>query len=221
MSNCIVHLLIPVLCVFILIFDSDPLFSSFLDSYGQCYWKRLNLVKNSATKKFTNARTNHNSGDCNFCRFITDTVRSIGTPFTELVTDYWKGVIYQEKFEFVNCQEEVLGSKISRLESVLVAKEECLICILFLDISRSLQMWTSFPSNNTHYLIHFPNLIRQLGPYFWLWISSQPYFREFALKQNFKNLSNSLARWCQLNEYRNVGYLDKKGKITLWCFYTC
>lgn len=60
-----------------------------------------------------------------------------------------------------------------------------------------------FPNVNIipkqHYLVHFPNMIRQLGPL----IRNR--------KQNFKNLPKSLAERCQLNECGNFGDPDEKG----------
>lgn len=97
----------------------------------------LQTVLDSATQKLTNAWANHNSEDCNFSKVITDTVRSIGSPFTGLDTNYRQVSYIKKNLNFVNYREEVLGSKIKRVRKknkrVLVTKEECFIYIPFLD----------------------------------------------------------------------------------------
>jgi hypothetical protein len=76
-----------------------------------------------------------------------------------------------------------------------------------------------FPNVNItpkqHYLIHIPTMIRQLGPLIrhscFGFESAHNYFKEIARKQNFKNLSKSLAERCQLNECSNFGDPNEKG----------
>ena len=76
-----------------------------------------------------------------------------------------------------------------------------------------------FPNINIipkqHYLIHIPTMIRQLGPLIrhscFGFESAHNYFKEIARKQNFKNLSKSLAERCQLNECSNFGDPNEKG----------
>ncbi|XP_028418281.1 uncharacterized protein LOC114543534 [Dendronephthya gigantea] len=68
-----------------------------------------------------------------------------------------------------------------------------------------------FPSTNIipkqHYLIHMPSMIKQLGPLIrhscFAFESAHNFFKETARKQNFKNLTKSLAERCQMNECSN------------------
>ena len=68
-----------------------------------------------------------------------------------------------------------------------------------------------FPNANIipkqHYMIHIPTMIKQLGPLIrhscFGFESAHNYFKEVARRQNFKNLTKSLAERCQLNECSN------------------
>ena len=70
-----------------------------------------------------------------------------------------------------------------------------------------------FPDVSTipkqHYMIHLPQMIKQLGPLVrhscFSFESAHNYFKELARKQNFKNLAKSLAERCQLKECSNFG----------------
>ena len=74
----------------------------------------------------------------------------------------------------------------------------------------------SFPNVNIipkqHYMIHMPSMIKQLGPLIrhscFGFESAQNYFKEIARKQNFKNLTKSLAERCQMNECGNFADSD-------------
>ena len=60
-----------------------------------------------------------------------------------------------------------------------------------------------------HYLLHIPGMMRDMGPLICLscfsFESAHSYFKKLARKQNFKNLTLSLAKWHQLLECCNFG----------------
>ena len=75
------------------------------------------------------------------------------------------------------------------------------------------QFKDKFPDVNIipkqHYIFHIPTMIQQLGPLIrhscFGFESAHNYFKEMARKQNFKNLSKSLAERCQLNDCSYFG----------------
>ena len=73
-----------------------------------------------------------------------------------------------------------------------------------------------FPEQNIlpkgHYCIHLPNMIKKCGPLIrsscFSFESANCYFKKIALKQNFKNISQSLAKRCQLLDCVHFGNGD-------------
>ena len=67
-----------------------------------------------------------------------------------------------------------------------------------------------------HYMIHFPSMIKQLGPLIrhscFAFESAHNYFKELAGKQNFKNLAKSLAERCQLKECGNFADVNEAAR---------